>query len=185
MGYALRVIFVPVGEQAENLDNIKDYYQDDYDDNIQYQDHAAFAAIGAEDSADFETFDLSNDSKQFGEAIAIQVTTYGDDYFFYDHWLNGECVRSLQYDPYSGWLTVQGMAESWEKTAFFKPNQLEQDLHAIETNEYIKEKVKRIAELKQLIAERQLIESYRYPVITGEGVLFELIEHFKLFFPNF
>ena len=184
MGYALRVIFVPIGEQAEKLDDIKNYYQDDYGDNIQYQDNAVFAAIGAEDSAEFEAFDLSNDSKHFGEAIAIQLTTYGDDYFLYDHWINGDCVRSLQYDPYSGWLTVQGMPESWEKTAFFKPNQLEQDLQAIETNEYIKEKVKRISELKQLIRERQLIESYRYPVITGEGVLFELIEHFKLFFPS-
>ena len=93
-------------------------------------------------------------------------------------------MRSLQYDPYFGWLTVQGTPERWENSPFFKPKHLEQNLQAIETNEYIKEKVKRIAELKQLIAERQLIESYRYPVITGEGVLFELIEHFKLFFPS-
>jgi hypothetical protein len=120
----------------------------------------------------------------FGEAVGIQVTTYGDDILLYDHWVKGECVRRLHYDPSEGWICVEGKEEPWEKESYFKTGGLEQDLIFLEQNTTIKEKEKRNSQLRHLIEVRQLIQGYSYPVISGEGVLFDIINYFNLTHPK-
>ena len=184
MGYALRSIFVPVGDKANKLLEIKKYYEDEYEGNIQYNEGRAFAAVGADNDSDFDHYDLSEDSRVFGEAIGIQVTTYGDDCLMYDHWINGECARSLHFDPYEGWVRVEGKGEAWENESLFKAGGLEQDLLMLEQNAKIKEKDERMAQLRHLIGVRHLIQGYYYPVISGEGVLSDVVRYFNLTSPK-
>lgn len=184
MGYVLRSLFIPAGKNGDKLSDIRAYYEEEYGDNIQYNAGTVFAAVGADDISDFDHYDLSKDSEIFGEAIGIQIMTYGDDFFLYDHWDNGKPVRILSYDPYKGWIRVEGREEAWEKECFFKAGTLEQDIFFLEQNPVITEKEQRISQLRHLIELGHLIEGYSYPVISGEGVFFDIIRHFNLTWPK-
>jgi len=186
LGYTLRTCFIPVGEGSSSLPEIRKYYADEFGDNIQYHPGTRFAAVGPDSDSDFEPLDLSKDSEIFGEAIGIQVMTYGDDFFFYDHWISGEQARSLTYDPYKGWVRVEGKEEDWEKTTFFAPGMPEQDLSWTEQDTHMeeKEKAKRISQLRHLTEVRHLVQDFHYPVISGEKLLSDLIRFFNLTWPR-
>jgi len=186
MGYTLRSFFVPVREGKNDLSEIRKHYEDEYGENIQYHPGTGFAAVGPETDSDFEPWDLSEDSEVFGEAIGIQVMTYGDDFFFYDHWINGEQVRGLTYDPYAGWIRVEGKQEEWEKKSFFEPGMPEEDLSWMEQDTHMgeKEKAQRIFQLRHLTEVLHLVQDFYYPVISGEKMLFDLITFFNLTCPR-
>ncbi len=184
MGYVLKVFFVPLKGDASELSEIKEYYEEEYGDNIRYDSGTRFAAIGADSVSDFDPYDLSEDSKRFGEAIGVQVMTYGDDYLLYDHWVDGKCVRAITFDPFEGWIRVEGAEEEWEKESFFKADTLEQNLSSLEQGSEIKGKEQRISQLRHLIGEPHLIQGYAYPVISGEAVLYDIVRHFNLTFPK-
>lgn len=184
MGYVLRSLFIPAGKNGDKLSDIRTYYEEEYGDNTQYTTGTLFAAVGAENISEFEHYDLSKDSEIFGEAIGIQIMTYGDDFFLYDHWIDGKPVRILDYDPYKGWVRVEGKEELWEKESFFKAGSLEQDLVFLEQNSVIKEKEQRISQLRHLIGVHHLIQGYSYPVISGEWVFFDITKYFNLTCPT-
>ena len=183
MGYVLRASINPVSANHD-LAEITAYYAEEFGEPIQYDSAAAFAAVGAESESDFEPYDLARDSEVFGEALGIQFTTYGDDFFLYDHWRNGVCVRALTFSPTEGWVRVAGTAEEWERAAFSPAGRLEQDLAELERDSHLPDKAQRIAQLRHLLEVRHLVQEYTYPVITGERTWFDLMKHFKLTWPQ-
>lgn len=106
--------------RGDDVERVRAYYQDSVDllEGIEGRVGPAFVAVEVSASSDFEADpDLSADSTAFGEAIRLQLTSFGDDVFMFDHWHRGQVARSLRYAP-GGWTRVEGVPEPWEERAF-------------------------------------------------------------------
>jgi hypothetical protein len=106
--------------RGDDLERVRAHYRDEYDlDGLEGRVGAAFLAVEVSASSDFvEDPDLSADSTAFGEAILVQLTSFGtDDVFLYDHWRQGQVARRLHYAP-RAWTLVEGTPEPWEERAF-------------------------------------------------------------------
>lgn len=105
--------------RGDDLERVRARYADEYDlDGLEGRVGAAFVAVEVSTSGDFaDDADLSADSEAFGEAILVQLTSFGDDAFLYDHWRQGRLARRLHYTP-GAWTAVQGVPEPWEERAF-------------------------------------------------------------------
>lgn len=107
--------------RGDDLERVRTFYRDEYDlDGIEGRVGAAFLAVEVSSSGDFtQDPDLSADSRAFGEAILLQLTSFGDDVFLYDHWRQGQVARRLHYSP-RAWTLVEGAPEPWEERAFLE-----------------------------------------------------------------
>lgn len=105
--------------RGDDPDRVRRHYADEHDvTGIEGRVGAAFVAALVSASSDFdEDPDLSGDSEAFGEAILLQLTSFGDDVFLYDHWRRGQVARRLHYTP-GAWTLVEGVPEPWEERAF-------------------------------------------------------------------
>ena len=117
MGGILNVLYV----RGDDLERVRAHYQDQLDlEGIEGRVGPAFVAVEVSASSDFDgDLDLSADSTAFGEAIRLQLTSFGDDVFMFDHWHNGQVARRLRYSP-GGWTLVEGVPEPWEEKAFLR-----------------------------------------------------------------
>ncbi len=183
MSYAFQTFFAPVGPKRKNLPALREAYEKKYGP-VQIDDGRAWAAIGPEDLFDIAPFDLAAESRQFGEAIGLRVSTYGDDCLVYDHWVNGENLRALTYEPNDGWIRVAGEPEPWEEDAFFREGDLEEDLDLLASAYSREDNTALIAELNQLMEARRLIQGFMYPIVAGDVVLARIIDHFNLTRPR-
>jgi hypothetical protein len=73
----------------------------------------------------FEPDDLTEVSREFGEAIGLAVQTIAD-LVIYDHFVDGQRLRGLTYAGEAGWIRVAGEPESWEAPALFSVTKLEE-----------------------------------------------------------
>lgn len=111
-------------------------------------DGAPFAAWPIA-SPTFEPDDLSELSREFGEAIGLAVQTVAD-LVIYDHFVAGARVRGLTYAGEAGWVRVIGAAEAWEAAALFSPAKLHQLLEELEEDLSDDELAREKAELERL-----------------------------------
>lgn len=117
MGGVLNALYVR--GNGDDLERIRARYQGEYDlDGLEGRVGEAFVAVDVSASSDFaDDADLSADSECFGEAILVQLTSFGDDVFLYDHWRQGQLARRLHHAP-GAWTAVAGVPEPWEERAF-------------------------------------------------------------------
>lgn len=120
MGGVLNALYVR-GDGGD-LERVRAHYADEYDlDGLEGRVGEVFVAVDVSASSDFaDDADLSADSEAFGEAILVQLTSFGDDAFLYDHWRQGQLARRLHYTP-GAWTAVAGVPEPWEERAFLDP----------------------------------------------------------------
>jgi hypothetical protein len=105
--------------RGDDLEKVRARYADEYDvDGVEGRVGPAFICVEAGHESDFvDDPDLSADSEAFGEAILLQLTSFGDDVFRYDHWREGRLARRVHYAP-GAWVRVEGVPEPWEERAF-------------------------------------------------------------------
>lgn len=117
MGGVLNALYVR--GDADDLERIRGHYRDEYDlQDLAGRVGPVFVAVEVSASSDFaDDADLSADSEAFGEAILVQLTSFGTDAFLYDHWRQGQLARRLHYTP-GAWTAVAGVPEPWEERAF-------------------------------------------------------------------
>jgi hypothetical protein len=100
-------------------------------------------------SPKFEPDDMSDLSREFGEAIALAVQTVAD-LVIYDHFVAGARVRGLTYAGEAGWVRVVGEAEAWEAPALFSSAKLKELLGELEDDLSEDELAREKADLEQL-----------------------------------
>jgi hypothetical protein len=127
----------------------------------------------------FEPHDLSELSKEFGEAISIAVQTIAD-LVIYDHFVAGARVRGLTYAGEAGWIRVVGSAEPWETPALFSATKLAELLDELEEDVTDDAIARDKAELERLWKAGALQEGSVRPPVDPAGLTRAIEKHFGL-----
>jgi hypothetical protein len=127
----------------------------------------------------FEPHDLSQLSKDFGEAISIAEQTVAD-LVIYDHFVAGARVRGLTYAGEAGWIRVVGSAEPWEAPALFSAAKLEELLDELDEDLTDDAVARDKAELERLWKAGALQEGSVRPPADLAGLTRAIEKHFKL-----
>lgn len=117
VGGVLNALYV----RGDDLEKVRARYAAEYDlDGLEARVGDHYVCVVAGHESDFvDDPDLSADSEAFGEALLLQLTTFGDDVFRYDHWREGRLARRIHYAP-GAWVRVEGVPEPWEERAFLE-----------------------------------------------------------------
>jgi hypothetical protein len=135
--------------------------------------------VGAPElSADLSR-DLSDVSRDFGEAIGIAVQTVAD-LIVYDRFVKGTRVRGLTYAGEAGWVRVFGEPEPWESRAIFSQTQLETLRSALEEELTGDALARDTEELERLWKLGKLEEGSPRPPVAPLALARQLEKHFSL-----
>jgi hypothetical protein len=141
---------------------------------------APFAAwLTGETSEALEAPDLSEMSREYGEAIGIAAHTVAD-LVLYDHFVAGDRVRGLTYAGEAGWVRVIGDPESWEARALFSQNKLEELKSQLEEELTGDALARDAVELERLWTVGRLEEGSTRPPVEPVALARALEKHFSL-----
>ncbi len=126
-----------------------------------------------------EPHDLSELSRDFGEAIGIAVQTVAD-LVVYDRFVAGARIRGLTYAGEAGWVRVVGEPEPWEPSTLFSQATLEELRIALEDELTGDALARDRAELERLWSTRKLEEGAPRPPVEPLRLTRALEEHFAL-----
>ncbi len=126
-----------------------------------------------------EPQDLSEPSRDFGEAVAIGVQTVAD-LVVYDHFVSGTRTRGLTYAGEAGWVRVVGEAEPWEPQVLFSQTKLEELRAALEEDLTGDALARDVDELERLWKIGRLEEGATRPPIEPLGFTRALEKHLAL-----
>lgn len=124
--------------------------------------------------------DLAQLSKDFGEALSVQVHSVADVVVF-DHFKAGSRTRGLTYAGEAGWVRVVGTPEPWEQPIFFAPARLDELLEELEEDCTDDAILKReTAELQRLWTGGKLEEGNTRPVAQWRALSQAVERHYGL-----
>jgi hypothetical protein len=132
-----------------------------------------------QDSSQDLSRDLSDVSREFGEAIGLAVQTVAD-LVVYDRFVSGARVRGLTYAGEAGWVRVVGDPESWEPRTLFSQTKLEMLRSALEEELTGDALARDTAELERLWKLGKLEEGSTRPPVEPLALARELEKHFAL-----
>lgn len=139
--------YVRLGDRAQDLPRLRRLAAKD--GTVLHDDGTSHFVVWIVPSPTFEPSDLSELSRDFGEAIGIAVQTVAD-LVIYDHFVAGARVRGLTYAGEAGWVRVVGDAEPWEGPALFSQTKLLELLEELEEDLNEDELAREKADLERL-----------------------------------
>ncbi len=144
-----------------------------------YEDGTSSFAMVLVSSPSLQPDDLTELSREFGEAITLGVQTVAD-LFIYDHFVGGKRVRGLTYAGEEGWIRVLGDPEPWENRALFAKARLADLLAELEDDFADDELARQKAELERLWAVGKLAEGTTRPAADPLALTRAIEKHFAL-----
>jgi hypothetical protein len=126
-----------------------------------------------------EPQDLSELSRDFGEAVGIGVQSVAD-LVVYDRFVSGTRTRGLTYAGEAGWVRVAGEAEPWEAQVLFSQTKLEELRATLEEDLTGDALARDIAELERLWKIGHVEQGATRPAIEPLGFTRALEKHLAL-----